>query len=47
MLTVRVLCPWPANQEVIRLDIPVDEVLLMHRLYPGQLHGDEARSDMG
>lgn len=43
-LTIRILGAGTADQEVIGLDVTVDEVLLMDRLYPGQLYGGEARS---
>ena len=34
---VRVLSPRPVDEEVIGLDIPVDEVLVVDRLYAGEL----------
>ena len=39
-LTIRVLGSRATDQEVIRLDIAVDEVLVMDRLHTGQLDTD-------
>ncbi len=42
-LTVGTLGAWTPYEEVIRLNIAVDEVLLVDGLYSGELHGNEAR----
>src|SRR6266851_6344117 len=35
--TVRSLGPWSANEEVIRLDVTIDQILLVYRLHARDL----------
>ena len=35
--TVGPLGAWTADEKIVRLDVPIDEVLLMYRLHSGDL----------
>jgi len=46
-LTIGALRPRTTDEEVVRLDIAVDEILLMNRLYPGELMSMRVRMGKG
>jgi hypothetical protein len=41
--TICSLCAWPTNEEVVRFDVTIDQILLMYRLYTRDLRKNAQR----